>query len=231
MREAQPTVDENTNSKKGDPETIAMLWWILIGIILLSIAYVIPSRSPSFWAPLHAAGLVTGVYLLALVIYLLRKPLRLSRRLLLGIIALLVIGVTAFAWIRAESGTKEIVQGRYNRGVVAARGILQTEMSWRLKETLEAYYQLPSRQRQSLAEVFVRQNRTAAVGSDIHERQFGGDRKIFVQALERDRIVLVGQEMLLRGRNPEFRNFDGKLGMVQERMTLTVRGLTHESEN
>lgn len=224
-------MDESTTSKKDDPETIAMLWWILIAIILVSIPYVIPSRSTSFWVPLNAAGLVTGVYLLALVIYLLRKPLRLSRRPLLGIIAFLVIGVAAYAWVSAERGAKEVAELRYQRRVAIARGALVREMSWRLTETLTAYFHKDTRGLKTLAQSFLRRHPKAMVGSDIRLPLLGGDRKILVQTLEPRRIALVGLETTLLGRDSTFKNYDGTIGRVQEKLILTERGIIRESEN
>jgi hypothetical protein len=44
-------------------------------------------------------------------------------------------------------------------------------------------------------------------------------------------IVLVGQEMRVHGRNPAFVNFNGRIGMVQQRAVLTEEGVRYESEN
>jgi hypothetical protein len=55
--------------------------------------------------------------------------------------------------------------------------------------------------------------------------------KVVVESLDPDRIVLVSQETSVKGRDPNFKNYDGKSGMVQERFILTEEGITYVSEN
>ena len=59
----------------------------------------------------------------------------------------------------------------------------------------------------------------------------GAQPTTFIAAVSDHEIVLVGQEMYVNGRDPGFKNYDGKTGMLQARATLTEKGLKYESEN
>jgi hypothetical protein len=70
------------------------------------------------------------------------------------------------------------------------------------------------------------------VGINIYKSDFEGDSlKTFIQSLEPRRVVLVSQETYVNGRDPEFKNYNGQKGMIQEKCTLTEQGLNYESEN
>ncbi|MBM4029273.1 MAG: hypothetical protein FJ280_28335 [Planctomycetes bacterium] len=112
------------------------------------------------------------------------------------------------------------------------RGIMFHEMPAPLLKTLQAYHQQGAAKKKTLEDVFRGFYRGATVGSNIYKPQWEGDRlTIIVETLEPDRIALVSQETYVKGRDPNFRNLDGRIGMVQEKFILTGRGITHVSEN
>ena len=101
-----------------------------------------------------------------------------------------------------------------------------------LLKTLAAYHQQGPKKKKTIGDVFREFYGGATVGSNIYKPQWEGDRlTIIVETLEPDRIALVSQETYVKGRDPNFRNLDGRVGMVQEKFILTERGITHVSEN
>lgn len=211
--------------------SIALLW-IAAGVVAVSLAFFLTPRSAEFWPALDTAGVATGVYLIAFLTYALRKPLSTRLRILVAVIALAVLGCTAFMWLGTEDQSRWQAEQLMKIRAVIGRGIMYYEMPKPLLKSLEAYHQQGARKKESLADVFRKLQPGAAVGSNIHKPSWEGDSmKVIVEALDPDRIVLVSQETYVKGRDPNFKNYDGKAGMVQEKFVLTEKGITHVSEN
>jgi hypothetical protein len=101
-----------------------------------------------------------------------------------------------------------------------------------LLKTLETYYQQKRPTTKSLAEIFQGQNNGAAPGSNVYSPRYDWDSlRIYVQQLVSDRIVLVSQDPVVKGKNADFANYGGKKGLAQYRFTLTTKGMTYESKN
>jgi hypothetical protein len=211
--------------------SIALLW-IAAGVVAVSLAFFLTPRSPALWPALDAAGVAAGVYLVALLAYSLRKPLSTRLRILVGGSALVVLGCTAFTWLRTEDQSRwQAEQLMKIRGLIG-RGIMISEMPKPLLETLEAYHQQSARKKESLADIFRKLQPGATVGCNIHKPSWEGDPiKVIVESLDPNQIILVSQETYVKGRDPSFSNYDGRAGMVQEKFILTKKGITHVSEN
>jgi hypothetical protein len=213
-------------------EVSITLVWIVAGVIVVSLAFLLTPRSTELWPALNVAGIVAAVYLITLLFYVLKKPLSMKLRASVGIVAAVVIGCSAFTWTRMEDQTHwQAAKVMEIRGRIG-RGIMLYEMPSPLLKTLEAYHQQGPKKKKTLGDVFRGFYSGAAVGSNIYKPQWEGDRlTIIVETLEPDRIALVSQETYVKGRDPSFRNLDGRIGMVQEKFILTERGITHVSEN
>jgi hypothetical protein len=100
-------------------------------------------------------------------------------------------------------------------------------------KTLQIFHQQVPEKKESLAQIFQRLNDNASEGSNINKKpDFKGDSlKTYILVLHPDRVELVSQEVFYKGRNPQFNNYNGQKGMIQERCILTARGITYESEN
>jgi hypothetical protein len=44
-------------------------------------------------------------------------------------------------------------------------------------------------------------------------------------------IELLSQETYVKGRDPQFKNHNGQVGMIQEKIILTEKGITYVPEN
>jgi hypothetical protein len=213
-------------------EVSITLLWIVAGVILASLAFLLTPRSTELWPALNVAGIVAAVYLISLLFYVLKKPLSMKLRAMVGIVAAVVMGCSAFTWTRMEDQTRWQAAKLMEIRERIARGIMFYEMPTPLLRTLEAYHQQGEKKKETLADVLRGIYSGAAVGSNIYKPQWEGDRMtIIVETLDPDRIALVSQETFVKGRDPNFRNLDGRIGMVQEKFVLTERGITHVSEN
>jgi hypothetical protein len=208
------------------------LLWIVVGVILVSATFFLTPQSKELWPAINAAGIAAAVYLLALLAFVLRRPLALRQRLVVGAIALVVICSAAFAWMRLQSETEWQAETLMRIRAVIGHGIRIWEMPAPLLKTLDAYHHQGAGKTRSLADEFRELEGDLTVGSNIHKPQWEGDNmSVIVATLDPDRVVLVSQETFVKGRDPAFRNYDGKVGMLQEKYILTERGLTHVSEN
>ena len=99
-------------------------------------------------------------------------------------------------------------------------------------KTLDEFYKDGFHTKESLANVFRRQNPGVVVGTNIRKPNWDGDAlQVIVTRLEPDLIEIVSQETYVPGRDPQFKNRNGRLGMIQEKLVLTNRGMTHVIEN
>ena len=203
-----------------------------VGIVLVSVAYLLSWDSRSLWPSLHVAGVVTGLYLVALLVYAMRPPMKRSVRIVVWCSMLVLIGISGFVWTahkdRVEWQYRTILQIRQ----VIARGLLATEGPKLLMKTLEAYYAQGKTKPATLGETFRMQNPGAILGGNLHKSDWEGDSvRVYLQELQDDRIVLLARDSFVAGRDSLFRNVDGRVGKIQEMFTLTIHGVTHESQN
>jgi hypothetical protein len=117
-------------------------------------------------------------------------------------------------------------------GTVIGRAVKVPELARPLLKTLDAYHSQGRHKANTLEDEFRKIYPGVAPGSNIFKPRWeGDDMTIIVETLETDRIVLLSQDTSVKGRSTQFKNYDGKTGMIQEKFILTERGLTHVSEN
>lgn len=213
-------------------EVAVMLVFIVAGIIFVCAAFSIPPKSLELWPALNAGGIAAGIYLVALLVYVLRKPLSSKHRLVAGVIGLVALAAVAFAWIRMEGQIRWQADLLMKIRTTMGRSFIATSMPRYLLKTLDEFYQQKGQKKEHLGDVFRRLQNNPSVGSNIHTPSYPNDPiRIFIETLDAHQIVLVGQETYVKGRDLSFRNYDGNIGMIQERYTLTEKGMTHVSEN
>ncbi len=206
--------------------------WLLVGIASVSIAFFIPANSPDVWPGLNAAAIPLAVYLIALVFTTLRSPISVKARIIAWTIVLVVGAANVWSWVGWDSESHWQHAQLLRIREVIVRGIMQTQVPDPLLKTLEAYHAQGGKKKESLAQVFRRLNDHATVGTDLRKPDTPGDSLSYVvQTLANDTIVVIGEHAYCTGKDPAFRNRNGRTGMVQARCTLTEKGVTYESEN
>lgn len=209
------------------------LRWLIAGTVLLAAAFFLPGTSTEHWANLNMAGIIAIVYLLALLFYTLREPIRNKTRIVAWVVSLVVLASLATMWTGMDATTHWQKDQLLKIKQVISRGIIVSDVAFeKLIRTLEAYYAQGLKKKETLGQVFRRLNPEAAVGTNIHKPQWEHDSlSVFVQTLNDSMVVLVAQEAHVAGRNPSFSNYNGRTGMVQETFILTPTGIRHEPEN
>lgn len=213
-------------------EVAIMLGWLVVGVTFVTIGFLFGSKEKDLWSSLNTAGVFAGLYLVALIAYALRKPLPLKSRITMGIFSALMLVAIASTW------NGQYKQSHWQRETileirkVIGHGIMAYEIPDLLLKTLDAYYQEGVKRQEPLDKVFQRLNPRALVGTDIQKEDIGKrQQRIFVQSITDREIILIGQETVAKGKNPQFKNYDGSIGMIQEKFILTEKGIVHESQN
>ncbi|RPI02270.1 MAG: hypothetical protein EHM64_14260 [Ignavibacteriae bacterium] len=206
--------------------------WLLGGIAAVTIAFFVPSNSPELWPSLNMAMIPAALYILALSFYTLRSPITRTARIVSWVIIVLIGGAMYSSWTGME------VQSRWQHNQLLkihsaiTRGLLQSYAQPAALSALKEYYQQGKTKKESLGKVFQRLNPGAAAGSKIQAADMPQDSSsIVVKSIAENEVVLLGRHQYSNGRNPDFKNYNGKTGKVQERFTLTEKGVSYESEN
>ena len=115
-------------------------------------------------------------------------------------------------------------------------GILQDELYTPLQKTLAAYYGQPGKKKETLGHVFQRLYPSGKIGENIHnvhqpDPKGDDSLRVVVTTVSDNEIGLVGYHYYSRGRNKEFKNYNGRFGFVQAKAVLTEKGVRYESEN
>lgn len=225
-------MDDRPSSDQPSTTLTIMLIWILTGVILVCAAFFI-AHSSDPWFGFNAAGAVAALYLIALVFYIARKPLRILPRITLVVLVFIALGATAYTWINTQRIAREQKESRRLQGIASMRGNLYFTISQELLKTLEEYYSVDKKPGETLKTAFLRRH-----GPAKGEEQLTSGGKVWLQytfvhlrTLEADSIVLVGVASYHAGRDPGFKNLDGMRGGIQEQLTLTRKGVVHESQN
>lgn len=213
-------------------EVSITLLWIVAGVVIVSLVFLLMPPSAELWPSLNAAGIAGVVYLIAMLTYALRKPLERGIRIWFGIASIVVLVLGAFSWMRMQDQTEWQAETVMKIRGVIGRGVMQYDMREPTLKTLDEFYQQRGSKKESLADIFRRQNIGAAVGTNIHKPEWEGDQwQVVVTKLEPAMIELLSQETFVKGRDPQFKNHNGQVGMIQEKFILTEKGITYVPQN
>jgi hypothetical protein len=204
--------------------------WLLVGLAAVSGTYLLFGDSVDPWPGLQAAERAAVLYFLVLVMFAIRPPFPKKARIIAMLIAIVFAGSGLFFSTTFEKTTRWQKSQLLTILNVIHTGILTSEMPQPLLATLESYHE--QRARKTVGQAFREIVPGATVGKDIRKREYDGDSlHVYLAALTDDMVVLVGQPSWGSGKDPSFKNFDGKTGLQQLRATLTAKGVTYESDN
>lgn len=209
-----------------------ILIWLVVGVVLTSVAFFLAPAGAELWPSLNAAGMVATFYLLALVFYSMRKPFSRRARIISWILVALVAGSVVTSWRTMDATTHWQRQTLLEIRGIIGEGIMRASIPDTLLNVLHQYYEQRPPKGASLGALFrglypaAKEGQRWTVTSPDESPPF-----IFVGRIDENEIVLIGQETFLKGRDPQFSNYDGRKGMKQHRAILTEKGVTYESEN
>lgn len=208
-----------------------VLLWLIAGLVVVSVAFFLPGNPPEVWPNLNLGGIVTVVYLLALLTYTMREPFGRKAQVTTWIVAIVTVASLAVAWTEMDSLSHYQQQTLLNIRATIGRGIIYTEVPDSLLSVLDRFHHQKGK-KATLGQVFQIHYPGTRVGDNIHKANNEYDSlQVYIAALSDTTIALAAQEMYVKGREPTFKNYNGRVGMVQEKFTLTVKGVRHESEN
>jgi hypothetical protein len=206
--------------------------WLLSGIAAVTLAFFIPPNSPELWPSLNVAMIPAVLYILALGFFTLRSPITLKARIIAWVSIALVGIATYVSWTGMDAQSHWQHNQLLKIQTVITRGALLSVAPPLELNTLKEYHKQGSKKKESLGQIFQRQNNGVTVGANLYKAFNTGDStSIVIKSLSDNEVVLLGLHPFSRGRNPDFKNYNGNVGMVQELFTLTEKGIVYESEN
>lgn len=210
---------------------LALAGWLVAGALLVGGAFVLGSSS-DHWSSFNWAGLAAAAYLVALLLYVMRKPFTPRTSAVTWLCFAGAAAFVCFGWTGMEDQSKWQREKLGSIHTLILRGVYQTDLSVPLLRTLRSYHEQKGTRRETLGKTFLRIAPQGSVGASIHFKGWEGDSmKTFVSQLSDTSVTLVSEYGYGHGRNPEFQNYDGKKGIPQAKATLTEKGVRYETEN
>ena len=206
--------------------------WMFIGVIVTSAAFFISPASIELWPSLNAAGIIAALYLLALLFYTLRYPIPFKQRIIVGALSLICLVALYFHWTGMERTTLWQQQRLQDIHSVIVRGIIEGECPQKLLPVLEKYYTQEKGKKATLEQLLRQTYPDVRVGSNIHTLFEPNDStRFFVTAISDSLIIITASHAYAKGRVADFVPYWGRTGSIQEKYILTVKGVSHESDN
>jgi hypothetical protein len=213
-----------------------LILWLLAGVLLPYAAFYLVGSTNDHWASLNIAGVVSLIFLIVLLVYFMRSPFSIKTRVITWTAFVLVAAVGVIGWRGMEDLSKYQRRTIMEIRTVITKGILQVELYTPLQKTLATYYGQPGKKKETLGQVFQQLYPGGKVGENIHDvlqadLKVDDSLRVVVTSVSDNEIGLVGYHYFSRGRNKEFKNYNGRFGLVQTKAVLTEKGVRYESEN
>ncbi len=210
--------------------------WLIVGCVLVSVAYFLPGHSPDLWPNFNAAGIAVLVYLLALLImFVRRKDLTTRRRTIVTVLAVIAIGGGIFAWTQMQSQTEWQRRQLGKIGSIIGRGIYTAFLSDSLLAVLDDYHHQTGRKKMTLGQIYRKRYPPGRAGDAWSSMASTGRPNppvdMFLDAISDTQIVVIARHPWSKGTEASFVNYRGPTGTIQVRCTLTEKGLQYDTEN
>ena len=206
-----------------------LILWLLAGVLLPYAAFYLLGSANDHWASLNIAVVVSTVFLIVLLGYFMRSPFSIKTRIITWTAFVLVVAIGTIGWRGMEDLSKYQRRTLMEIRSVITNGILKGELYTPLQKTLAAYYGQTGKKKETLGQVFQQLYPAGKVGEnihDVHQVDPKGDDslRVVVTSVSNNEIGLVGYHYFSRGRNKEFKNYNGRFGFVQAKAVLSEKG-------
>jgi hypothetical protein len=207
--------------------------WVLIASIVVAATFVCTFYyTGSTWTATNAAGIVSMLYILGVLYRVTRPPVSAKHRRWTWGIAAYVLAGTTFYWTLMYSTTNWQYGLLHMIHKVIVHGVSMDLLRTRGVKIMSAYAAQSMPTKVPIGEVFRRE--TTYVNPDSSIIEVGGDDqfRLFAASVSDTQVVLVCQSIVrVDGEDRVFRNFDGRIGMTQDRLVLSKRGMVYEIQN
>lgn len=224
----------------GIGDMVKKRWFIIAGVVTATVAFFIPEQKGGMWTSVISAMIVVGIFYLGLLIYILKNGKSTKDKLIgIGVISLL-ISLIIFNGILQYRGSTFQHQTLTKIRASIDKGIISSYAQQPFLKTLQAYHMGSTKQDSTLEDIFKRR-----YGDNLHS---GSDLTRFVPDAQKDnsnespfiyfnnpknanKLELIGQSLLVKGRDSTFNNHNGQKGLLQYRAILTKDGVEYVREN
>lgn len=207
--------------------------WVLFASVVVAATFVGTFYyTANTWTATNAAGIVSLLYVLVFLYRLTRPPMPLKqKRWVLGIAAVIIAGTT-FVWAGMYSTTSWQAETLHTIHKEIFHGVAMEILKSKGLKILSAYSAQPEPRKLSLGEVFRKETTYANPDSSIIELAGDNQYRLFAAAVTDTQVTIACQQILrIDGELSDFKNFDGRSGMAQDRLVVTKRGLVYEIQN
>jgi hypothetical protein len=207
-------------------------YWLPVCVVIVTAVYFLFAVPDSLWPGLIAGAFASGVCVGAAAIYTFRKPLSMKARIIGGLVFAavafsLIIGWRGFYltthWQRSQLLTiQKIIADGQNRAYLNDINM----------KVLKEFHGQKRTKKESLGNIFRQLYPGVKIGDNVYKSFSNSDSlKIYVTTLSDTRLELVAQPAYVKGKDPMFKNINGRLGRKQARSILTERGMIYEQQN
>jgi hypothetical protein len=210
--------------------------WLIVGCLVVSVAFFLPGHSSELWPNINSAGLALLVYLGVLLGKFSRsKHLTLRRRGSILAIAILVVIAGVFSWKQMEDQSQWQRHKLGEIGTIIGRGIYTAMITDSLLSVLDDYHHQRGKTKVSLGQIYRKRYPPGNIGDPWSSIRPTGRPNppddIFLAAISDTQVVLVARHPWYRGQDTSFATYNGPRGTLQVRATLTQKGLQYVTEN
>ena len=189
------------------------------------------SQAHDTWVAVNVASLVAAAGLIVVTVMIVRRPMSRRFRWIVSIGAAVLILGTAYNTVVMY----RMSRWKYNTLHLIHKVIQHGVARWHLAEegtrTLDAYYN-DNQKKVGLGDVYKRTTEFVSREKGIVSVDSLGQVRILAAAMNDSEVVLVALSTIrVDGEDPLFRNIDGQLGAVQDRVRITRKGMSYEFQN
>jgi hypothetical protein len=210
-----------------------IIWWIVGGVLLTTIAFFIPEQSGSMWPSVISSSIAALLYIIAFsIVWLPKIESQTKRRAIAVTFGVLIVFSAASATISYEGSVRQLELLPDIRTTIET-SIAESFIKEPLLETLRIYHSSEEKGR-SLGKLFtmkydslITEDSVFTYGSRNDDQTFF----LYVDEANKDSVILVGESSYVDGEDADFTNFSGVTGRYQVRGILTSQGVDYERQN
>jgi hypothetical protein len=209
-----------------------MKWVLIASVVVVATFAGVFYYTGNTWTATNVAGLASLFYLIVFLYRLTRPPMPPKQKWWTLGVATIVLAGTTFFWHGMYITTNWQAETLHTIHKVIFHGVAVDLLKVRGLKTLSAYAAQPVPRKLSLGEVFDKETVYTNRDSSIIEIEGDNYHRVFAAAVSDTQVVLVCQSIIrIDGERNDFKNFDGRTGMAQDRLLVTKRGLVYEIQN